>query len=122
MASSLNYPSAEDVLDWATNEMQYHPQERFAGDNLLDADAVRSVCRGNLAPIWKFLVERVSKLTIKQRKCVCWRELCHFFSFGGALCDFLRPAHNGQISKESPEFLEASCRRCRCNGKLTDGR
>jgi hypothetical protein len=104
MASSLNYPSAEDVLDWAMTEMQYHPQERFAGDNLLDADAVRSVCRGNLAPMWKFLVERVSRLTVKQQKCVREQEVRYFFSCCGAFCDLLKPARNGRNLGELPEI------------------
>ncbi|GAQ82334.1 hypothetical protein KFL_001080090 [Klebsormidium nitens] len=66
MAASAAHPHPESILEWVTGEMEYRPPDRTADDFPLDADSFRKICRGNLAPVWKFLVERVrSEKTVR---------------------------------------------------------
>ncbi|XP_024545326.1 AUGMIN subunit 5 [Selaginella moellendorffii] len=49
-------PQAEAILAWLQEEIGY----RSAGDHALPSpEALRRLCRGNMLPVWKFLVERV---------------------------------------------------------------
>ncbi|BBN14348.1 HAUS augmin-like complex subunit 5 [Marchantia polymorpha subsp. ruderalis] len=44
-------PRADSILDWLEQEMGYRLPP--------SADAITKICRGNMLPIWKFLLERV---------------------------------------------------------------
>lgn len=52
----------EEILEWLQSEMGYRPLGPYGPSNKLSmpsADAVRKVCRGNMIPVWNFLVKRV---------------------------------------------------------------
>jgi hypothetical protein len=44
-------PQAETILKWLQQEMGYQ--------NAPSVDALRKICRGNMIPVWNFLLERV---------------------------------------------------------------
>ncbi|KAF2299256.1 hypothetical protein GH714_031135 [Hevea brasiliensis] len=60
-ASSVAQPEA--ILDWLQKEMGYRPLGPYTvstnKSQLPSIDAFRKVCRGNMIPIWSFLIKRV---------------------------------------------------------------
>ncbi|KAK8916469.1 hypothetical protein KSP39_PZI022463 [Platanthera zijinensis] len=46
------FPTPEAIIDWLQKEMGYPGQ-------LPSADQIRKICRGNMVPIWNFLLHRV---------------------------------------------------------------
>ncbi|KAJ9173143.1 hypothetical protein P3X46_016308 [Hevea brasiliensis] len=60
-ASSVAQPEA--ILDWLQKEMGYRPLGPYTvstnKSQLPSIDALRKVCRGNMIPIWSFLIKRV---------------------------------------------------------------
>lgn len=83
MAASAAYPHPEEILEWATKEMEYRPLEQTADDFPLDADSFKKICRGNLAPVWKFLVERVRSYAPKPHRkfAIFCMVTCIYFLF-----------------------------------------
>lgn len=51
MQSNSSAPQAETILKWLQQEMGYQ--------NAPSVDAIRKICRGNMIPVWSFLLERV---------------------------------------------------------------
>lgn len=51
MQPSNTTPQAETILKWLQQEMGYQ--------NPPSVDSLRKICRGNMIPVWKFLLERV---------------------------------------------------------------
>ncbi|KAG0559122.1 hypothetical protein KC19_10G080700 [Ceratodon purpureus] len=51
MQSSSGTPQAETISKWLQQEMGYQ--------NAPSVDALRKICRGNMIPVWNFLLERV---------------------------------------------------------------
>ncbi|XP_004304198.1 PREDICTED: uncharacterized protein LOC101310241 [Fragaria vesca subsp. vesca] len=61
----------EAILEWLHKEMGYRPLGSYGGSasgksQLPSIDAVRKICRGNMIPVWSFLITRVkSESTVK---------------------------------------------------------
>ncbi|CAM6086709.1 unnamed protein product [Calypogeia fissa] len=54
-------PRADEILEWLEKEMGYR--------NPPSVDAIAKICRGNMLPIWKFLLERVkSEKTVEKMR------------------------------------------------------
>lgn len=53
----------EAILEWLQKEMGYRPVGPYTGPSRAgqgpSADAIRKVCRGNMIPVWNFLLQRV---------------------------------------------------------------
>lgn len=53
----------EAILDWLQNEMRYRPLGPYTASTnksqLPSIDALRKIFRGNMIPIWTFLIKRV---------------------------------------------------------------
>eukprot|EP00250_Pteridium_aquilinum_P000743 c10900_g1_i1 orf=227-2737(+) len=61
MQSSTAAPQAEAILEWLQQEMGYRPQSPYQNSEKLlpSIESLRKICRGNMLPVWKFLLERV---------------------------------------------------------------
>ncbi|TYK20973.1 AUGMIN subunit 5 [Cucumis melo var. makuwa] len=60
--SSSSMAQPEAILDWLQKEMGYRPLGSYSASSksqLPSVDAFRKVCRGNMIPIWNFLITRV---------------------------------------------------------------
>ncbi|KAL3596999.1 hypothetical protein D5086_008636 [Populus alba] len=61
--SSSAVAQPEAILEWLQKEMGYRPLGPYSAttskSQLPSIDAVRKICRGNMIPIWGFLVKRV---------------------------------------------------------------
>lgn len=52
----------EAILEWLQKEMGYRPQGPYLSSNkamLPSVDSLRKICRGNMVPVWNFLLQRV---------------------------------------------------------------
>lgn len=61
-SSSSSVVQPEAILDWLNNEMSYRPLGPYVGSNkslMPSSDAIRRVCRGNMIPVFEFLLKRV---------------------------------------------------------------
>lgn len=59
-SSSVAQPDA--ILDWLEKEMGYRPLGPYIAStkaSMPSSDAIRKVCRGNMIPLWSFLLKRV---------------------------------------------------------------
>ncbi|MCO5597105.1 hypothetical protein L7F22_051179 [Adiantum nelumboides] len=71
MQSSNAAPQAEAILEWLQQEMGYRPQSPYQNSEKLlpSIESLRKICRGNMLPVWKFLLERVkSEKTVETVK------------------------------------------------------
>ncbi|CAH9139206.1 unnamed protein product [Cuscuta epithymum] len=65
MQSSTNSPVAqpEAILEWLQKEMGYRPLGPYTASTkstvMPTADSLRKICRGNMIPVWNFLLRRV---------------------------------------------------------------
>ncbi|KAI5055330.1 hypothetical protein GOP47_0030475 [Adiantum capillus-veneris] len=61
MQSSSAAPQAEAILEWLQQEMGYRPQSPYQNSEKLlpSIESLRKICRGNMLPVWKYLLERV---------------------------------------------------------------
>nr|GEU98866.1 augmin subunit 5 [Tanacetum cinerariifolium] len=60
LGSSVAQPEA--ILDWLEKEMGYRPLGPYIAStkaSMPSSDSIRKVCRGNMIPIWDFLLNRV---------------------------------------------------------------
>lgn len=60
--SSSSTAQPEAILEWLQKEMGYRPLGSYSASSksqLPSIDAFRKVCRGNMIPIWNFLITRV---------------------------------------------------------------
>ncbi|XP_021739387.1 AUGMIN subunit 5-like isoform X1 [Chenopodium quinoa] len=61
--SSAMAAQPEAILEWLQKEMGYRPAGPYTGSSRAgvgpSADAIRKVCRGNMIPVWSFLLQRV---------------------------------------------------------------
>lgn len=70
-SSSSSAAQPEAILEWLQKEMGYRPLGPYGGSGssksqLPSIDALRKICRGNMIPIWNFLIARVkSENTVK---------------------------------------------------------
>ncbi|XP_047319748.1 AUGMIN subunit 5-like [Impatiens glandulifera] len=58
--SSTAQPEA--ILEWLQKEMEYRPLGPYIASNkasIPSADSMRKICRGNMIPVWNFLLKRV---------------------------------------------------------------
>ncbi|KAK7295538.1 hypothetical protein RJT34_18448 [Clitoria ternatea] len=60
MQNAASSPSPEAILEWLVKEMGYRPPANYAAgkSHLPSADSIRKICRGNMIPVWNFLVTR----------------------------------------------------------------
>ncbi|XP_050380950.1 AUGMIN subunit 5 [Argentina anserina] len=82
-SSSSSAAQPEAILEWLHKEMGYRPLGSYAGKSQSPSiDAVRKICRGNMIPIWSFLITRVkSESTVKNIR----RNITVHGDSGGAL-------------------------------------
>ncbi|ESW11396.1 hypothetical protein PHAVU_008G026400 [Phaseolus vulgaris] len=65
-SSSLSSPEA--ILEWLHKEMGYRPLGTYAAgkSHLPSVESIRRICRGNMIPVWNFLVTRAkSEKTVR---------------------------------------------------------
>ncbi|MCL7046684.1 hypothetical protein MKW94_008195 [Papaver nudicaule] len=69
-SSGNSIAQAEAILEWLQKEMGYRPQGPYLSSNkpmLPSIDSIRKICRGNMVPIWHFLLQRVkSEKTVEK--------------------------------------------------------
>lgn len=59
MQSSLSRIQPEAIIDWFQNEMNYRPLAPYIVSNKPSPDSLGRVCRGNMIPVFSFLINRV---------------------------------------------------------------
>lgn len=67
--SSAMAAQPEAILEWLQKEMGYRPPgpSRVGSAPVPSVDAIRKVCRGNMIPVWSFLLQRVkSEKTVEK--------------------------------------------------------
>ncbi|KAL2329782.1 hypothetical protein Fmac_017363 [Flemingia macrophylla] len=67
-ALSPSPSSPEAILEWLHKEMGYRPLGTYAAgkSHLPSVDSIRRICRGNMIPVWNFLVTRAkSEKTVR---------------------------------------------------------
>eukprot|EP00252_Welwitschia_mirabilis_P020836 TRINITY_DN5196_c0_g1_i1.p1 TRINITY_DN5196_c0_g1~~TRINITY_DN5196_c0_g1_i1.p1 ORF type:complete len:683 (-),score=164.85 TRINITY_DN5196_c0_g1_i1:20-2068(-) len=54
-------PQPEAILEWLQQEMGYRPQGQYSASNksLPSSEDLKKICRGNMIPVWNFLLKRV---------------------------------------------------------------
>lgn len=61
--SSSSSAQPEAILEWLQKEMNYRPLGPYTGSSsksqLPSIDSLRKICRGNMIPVWNFLLTRV---------------------------------------------------------------
>ncbi|KAI3884277.1 hypothetical protein MKX03_017117 [Papaver bracteatum] len=69
-SSGNSIAQAEAILEWLQKEMGYRPQGPYLSSNkpmLPSIDSIRKICRGNMVPVWHFLLQRVkSEKTVEK--------------------------------------------------------
>ncbi|XP_077214642.1 HAUS augmin-like complex subunit isoform X2 [Tasmannia lanceolata] len=68
-SSGSSVPHPEAILEWLQKEMGYRPQNPYlsANNSLPSIETLRKICRGNMVPVWKFLLQRVkSEKTVEK--------------------------------------------------------
>nr|POF10651.1 augmin subunit 5 [Quercus suber] len=62
-SSSSAAAQPEAILEWLQKEMNYRPLGPYTGSSnksqLPSIDSLRKICRGNMIPVWNFLLTRV---------------------------------------------------------------
>jgi hypothetical protein len=64
-------PSPEAILEWLHKEMGYRPLGQYAAgaggkSHSPSVESIRKICRGNMIPVWNFLVTRAkSEKTVR---------------------------------------------------------
>ncbi|KAK3212270.1 hypothetical protein Dsin_016976 [Dipteronia sinensis] len=61
-SSSSSTVQPEAILEWLQKEMGYRPLGPYSStckSNAPSIDSIRKICRGNMIPIWSFLIKRV---------------------------------------------------------------
>ncbi|KAJ8775124.1 hypothetical protein K2173_020128 [Erythroxylum novogranatense] len=59
-SSSSSVAQPEAILEWLHKEMGYRPLGPYTTKSQLPSiDSIRKVCRGNMIPVWSFLINRV---------------------------------------------------------------
>lgn len=83
-SGSSSAPQPEAILEWLQKEMGYRPQGTFLSSNksLPSVESLRKICRGNMLPVWNFLLQRVkSEKTVEK---IRRNILVHGSSSGGS--------------------------------------
>ncbi|GKU97428.1 hypothetical protein SLEP1_g10572 [Rubroshorea leprosula] len=69
-SSSSSMAQPEAILEWLQKEMGYRPLGPYSSSSksqLPSIEALRKICRGNMIPIWNFLITRVkSEKTVEK--------------------------------------------------------
>ncbi|KAL0316941.1 UNVERIFIED_CONTAM: AUGMIN subunit [Sesamum calycinum] len=61
-SSSGSAAQSEAILEWLQKEMGYRPLGPYASSTKISvptAESLRKICRGNMIPVWSFLLKRV---------------------------------------------------------------
>lgn len=61
-SSSSSVVQPEAILQWLEMEMGYRPLAQYGASSkshLPSVESLRKICRGNMLPVWKFLITRV---------------------------------------------------------------
>ncbi|KAH7554435.1 hypothetical protein JRO89_XS12G0209400 [Xanthoceras sorbifolium] len=61
-SSSSSTVQPEAILEWLQKEMGYTPLGPYSStskSNMPSIDSIRKICRGNMIPVWSFLIKRV---------------------------------------------------------------
>ncbi|KAL5776726.1 hypothetical protein ACOSP7_009652 [Xanthoceras sorbifolium] len=61
-SSSSSTVQPEAILEWLQKEMGYRPLGPYSStskSNVPSIDSIRKICRGNMIPVWSFLIKRV---------------------------------------------------------------
>lgn len=91
----------EAILEWLKKEMGYRPLVSYSStsvkSNAPNADTIRKICRGNMIPIWGFLLKRVkSEKTVENiRKNI----MVHGSSGGGESGNLVNLGNDGKSNR-----------------------
>ena len=60
-SSTTSAAQPEAILQWLQREMGYRPLGHYTSSKAStpSADSIRKICRGNMIPVWNFLVKRL---------------------------------------------------------------
>ncbi|CAK9175796.1 unnamed protein product [Ilex paraguariensis] len=61
-SSTSSVAQPEGILEWLQKEMDYRPLGPYVSSSkasMPSSDSIRRVCRGNMIPVWNFLLKRV---------------------------------------------------------------
>ncbi|XP_068643649.1 AUGMIN subunit 5-like [Aristolochia californica] len=66
-SSASSVPQPEAILEWLQKEMGYRPQGQYINNAVPSAESLRRMCRGNMVPMFNFLLKRVkSEKTVEK--------------------------------------------------------
>ncbi|XP_068638435.1 AUGMIN subunit 5-like isoform X2 [Aristolochia californica] len=66
-SSASSVPQPEAILEWLQKEMGYRPQGQYINNAVPSAESLRRMCRGNMVPLFNFLLKRVkSEKTVEK--------------------------------------------------------
>ncbi|XP_043716579.1 AUGMIN subunit 5-like [Telopea speciosissima] len=90
-SSGSSSAQPEAILEWLQEEMGYRPQGPYYSSNkamLPSIDSIRKIYRGNMVPVWNFLLQRVkSEKTVEKIR----RNILVHGSSDGGLMDSAKP-------------------------------
>ncbi|XP_043698987.1 AUGMIN subunit 5-like [Telopea speciosissima] len=96
-SASSSGAQPEAILEWLQKEMGYRPQGPYYSSNkamILSVDTVRKIYRGNMVPVWSFLLQRVkSEKTVEK---IRRNILVHGSSSDGGLVDSAKLNEEGK--------------------------
>ncbi|OVA16921.1 hypothetical protein BVC80_9049g57 [Macleaya cordata] len=109
-SSGNSIAQAEAILEWLQKEMGYRPQgPSYLSSNkamLPSIDSIRKICRGNMVPVWHFLMQRVkSEKTVEK---IRRNILVHGSSEGST--DGLKSSEDGRSKGRKREKEKAKLR------------
>lgn len=59
---------AQNLIQWANNEMHYHPQGKFSSLPPPTLQEMRDLCKGDNINFWNYVIERVRSQRYKPKK------------------------------------------------------
>lgn len=107
-SSTSSVPQPEAILDWLQKEMEYRPLGPYIAStkaSMPSIDALRRVCRGNMIPVWNFLLKRVkSEKTVENIR----RNILVHGGTASSGVDSLKPSGVGRSRGRRKEKSESS--------------
>lgn len=101
-SSTSSVAQPEAILDWLQKEMGYRPLGPYIASSkasMPSSDAIRRVCRGNMIPVWNFLLNRVkSEKTVDN---IRRNILVHGKENAAAASSGVEPAKSGENGRRS---------------------
>lgn len=99
-SSTSSVAQPEAILDWLQKEMGYRPLGPYMASSkasMPSSDAIRRVCRGNMIPVFNFLLKRVK--SVKTVNDIRRNILVHGREDNASGHDSTESSKNGEVGK-----------------------